>query len=42
MTRLEILDLNIMTKSEKDFNRKFENLLKSKGLKIIFDIRPSQ
>ena len=35
MTKLDIINLNIMTDDEKDFNKKFENLLKSKGLKII-------
>ena len=35
MTKLEILEINIMTDDEKDFNRKFENLLKSKELKVI-------
>lgn len=35
MTKIEILELELMTDDEKDFNRKFENLLKFKGLKII-------
>ena len=35
MTKLEILEINIIPDNEKDFNRNFENLLKSKGLKII-------
>ena len=38
-SRLEILELELMTDDEKDFTRKFENLLKSKGLKIISFIR---
>ena len=34
ITKLEIINLDIMTSSEDDFNRKFENLLKFKGLRV--------
>lgn len=39
MIKEEILQLELMTDNEKDFNRKFENLLKFKKLKIISFIR---